>query len=130
MALNNTRRSLSFVFGALAISSLTYSYHENIESIINRVKSIPYEAEPGFPTKEQGRNIGVLGVINFNSRYELYLNFYQRRIPIYLREDGLMVGDPDYTFEKFTEEEKRRLVFRWMELESEFYSCIKGGKYK
>jgi len=93
----------------LTIGALVYSNHRRIEYTVNRVWFALNRAEDGYIEKNRALRLRIHYEINENGGLETYLVSRFEPLPIYKRENGIMVGTPEYNFNNFTDREKAYL---------------------
>ncbi len=94
---------------ALLISSLTYSFHDQIQKFMREVRFYSTDTEKGFIPKEQALDLKFNYGKNGRANLETYLSNYTQELPVYKREHGTMVGSAEYNFSNFTYKEKNSL---------------------
>ena len=93
----------------LIVCWLTYSNYSSISRAINNSKFYFSESESGFVPKDHAFDLRFNHERNGKGNLETYLGSYNSRLPIYMRSEGIMIGNADYNFSNFTVEEKSRL---------------------
>ncbi|HIH26364.1 hypothetical protein J4476_00405 [Candidatus Woesearchaeota archaeon] len=95
---------------ALLIAYATYACHHEIEKAVNTVEFYFSKSEPGYVRKEQALNLEIVHELNGKGNLETYVKNYSQRLPVYIRENGIIVGDSDYNISNLTEKERSLLV--------------------
>jgi len=85
---------------------LGYTNAGKINKFVNHCKYAGTEAEVNFIDKDRSIDLKIERERNGNGNLETYLRVYSDMYPIYSRKNGLMVGDPNYNFSNFTQDEK------------------------
>lgn len=91
----------------LFIATLTYTHSDKINNLVNTVKYSFIESETGYVKKEQALDLKIKYERNGRNNLETYIKTYNQKLPVYERQNGIMIGDALYLFSNFTEEERR-----------------------
>jgi hypothetical protein len=94
---------------SIFIAYATYVCADKIDNTMNTVKYAFVETEPGFVKKEQALDMKVKYERNGKNNLETYIKTYNQKVPVYIRENGVMIGDADYLFSNFSDMEKERV---------------------
>jgi hypothetical protein len=86
-----------------------YAYHSNIEKFVNGFKYSNYKSELGFVEKDMAMNLEIGYQINKKGYIETYLKVHNDKIPLYMRDNGIMVGDSEYCFGNINSKERKIL---------------------
>lgn len=93
------------------IAYLTYAHADRIESAVNTIKYTFIESETAFVKKEQALDLKIKYERNGRNNLETYLKTYNQKLPVYERQNGLMIGEPSYLFSNLIDEERNDLCF-------------------
>ena len=108
MLLKLLRSTIRWSATTIAISSLTYALHDKIERFIHDIRFYTAKEELGFVPKEQAFDLKFTYERNGKGSLETHVKNYTQNLPVYSRENGIMVGTPNYNFSNFTYEEKKK----------------------
>lgn len=100
------RETIKFGLTGLFIATLTYTHSDKINNLLNTVRYSFIESEQGYVKKEQALDLKIKYERNGKNNLETYTKTYNQKLPIYERQNGIMIGDSFYLFSNFTEEEK------------------------
>jgi len=92
---------------SLALSYGMYNVYSDIERFLNETLFYFTETEDGFVKKKNAFNLSFIYEKNNKGNLETYLRDYTNRIPVFERENGLMVGTAKYNYSNFTKEERK-----------------------
>lgn len=88
---------------------LGYANAKKIDQVVLEVKYATVEAEKAFVAKDQALDLRLSYQRNSAGNLETYLVSFNQKLPIYLREQGLVLGDSAYLLENLTKHEQARL---------------------
>lgn len=117
--------SVTGLFGAY----LAYTNADKISSILNETKYSLTESEPGFVKKEQALGIKIVYERNSKGNLETYLKTYDEKLPIYQRQEGILVGNNEYLFKNFSDKEKAAICSRVEEPKVKTVDKLKKALY-
>ena len=106
MVLKFVRSLLKWPLITLGIVYMTYTSHEGLERFVNGVKYYHADAEEGFVDKETAFRLDLEYNRNRRGNLETYVRVYGETLPIYMRRNGILVGDAKYTFGSFNSKER------------------------
>jgi len=88
------------------IGSLTYYYHHDIDKVVNDIKFYLNNSEHGFVPREQSFDLKISRELNGKANLETYVENYSQKLPVLIRQQGIMLGTPEYNYSNFTEAER------------------------
>ena len=112
MGLFNFIAATKWTSKALLIAYATYVCHHEIEMAVNRIKYYYHKPEGEYVGKEQAYNLEIYYEINGKGNLETYVKNYSERLPVLIRENGIMVGTPEYVLSNLEDKEADMLKKR------------------
>jgi len=103
------RYAFKYTILTLGISYLTYNSHDKINHFINNVKFYTHFTEEGFVKKDHGFDLRLVYELNGKGNLETYVKSYSSNLPVFQRNNGIMIGSPEYNFSNFTYDEASEL---------------------
>lgn len=108
MLLKLLRYTIRWTAATIAIGSLTYALHDKIERFIHDIRFYTAKEELGFIQKDQAFDLKFVYERNGKGNLETKVKNYAQILPVYSRENGIMIGASSYNFSNFTYEEKKK----------------------
>ena len=103
------RYALKATASAVVFGALTYIYHEPIDRFVNDIIFYTNEAEEEFVDREHSFHLRIERMVNGRGNLETYVESYSQKLPVFMREDGIMLGTARYNYKNFTVEERVEL---------------------
>ncbi len=101
------RETIKFGLTGMFIASLTYAHSDKLNNLINTVRYSFIESEQNYVKKEQALDLKIKYERNGKNNLETYIKTYNQKLPVYERQNGLLIGEPLYLFSNFTGEERK-----------------------
>ncbi len=102
---HNLKRFLA----SFGLAYATYVSRTEIERTINSFKYAQVEAEPGFLEKERALDLKIRYKRNLKGNLETRLEGNNFSLPVFSNKEGIRLGNAEYSFNTFTEEEKETM---------------------
>ena len=83
-----------------------YANAPRINNMVREAKYASADAEQGFVPKDQAFGLHVAYQRNGKGNLETYLVSFNQRLPIQVRDAGVVVGDGPYLWKSLTKDEK------------------------
>lgn len=109
MIIGILRRNVKWCLTTICAAYLGYLYSGTIDNVKNSVKYSFNDAKSGFIAKEQALDLKIIYERNSAKNLETYLKVYNEKLAVYQRENGIIVGEPEYVFKNFTIQERTNL---------------------
>lgn len=103
------KETIKFGLTGAFIASLTYTHSDKINNLVNTVRYSFIESEQSYVKKEQALDLKIKYQRNGKNNLETYIKTYNQKLPVYERQNGLLIGEPLYLFSNFTEEERKEV---------------------
>lgn len=103
------RPSKAHLIATLIFGYTFYNAYDIIDYFVREVEFYFIKVEDGFINKKEGLNLSFTYEKNKEGKLETYLRNFTERQPVFERQNGLMVGTPEYNYSNFTAKEKKNL---------------------
>lgn len=109
MISNILKGTIKFTVTSLCVAVMTYTHADKITNTLNTVKYTFTEPELGYAKKEQALDLKIIYERNGKGNLETYLRTYNQKLPVFQRQEGLIIGNPKYLAKNFAPEELTEL---------------------
>lgn len=106
MISNIFKGTIKFTVTSLCVACMTYAHADKITTTLNTIKYTFTEPETDFVKKEQALDLKIIYERNGKGNLETFLRTYNQKLPVYQRQEGLMIGTSEYLAKNFSKEEK------------------------
>lgn len=107
-------RFLKYAGVAALTFYFTYTYYDPVNRFVNKVRYIGVKTETGFVEKDHAFNLRLRLEKNRKGNLETYLLNFSEAMPVYSRNNNLLIGTSQQVFDGLTQQEKRTLCSRML----------------
>ena len=110
MPMKHITHLLKYASVAVIASFITHGCNNHISYCTKTARCFNSASEPGFVSKDQAFSLKLLYEKSRSNNLETYLELNGVKYELFSRGNGLMLGDANYNWANFSDEEKKKAI--------------------
>src|SRR3989344_9472958 len=108
-AMNLIKYVAKWTITSIIVGWITYANHDSISRTVNNARYYFSDNEEGFVDKNHAFDLRFSYERNGKGNLETYIQNYTSKLPVYMRENGILVGSAEYNFSNFIGDERKKV---------------------